>query len=154
MKHSRAKKVTRSVFTFLILSAVLFSTGCRRQAAEKVDEEGHVIVENKTQAQVGAEDMHRQMLEEMKSFDQSVEAWMADSQTQPQNQAIKVEDLKPHLKGRLAKAIQGGQLMDPTGNAYVILALSPDSNIRITVSQATASKPEFKDAAWGDYAPR
>jgi hypothetical protein len=126
---------------------LLGGMGCRRKPAQPIDEEGRAIVENKSEALADAEALHRKMIEEMRSFDQTIEHWMADTETRPENQPVPLDALRPYLKGRLSEALKDGRLLDPLGNPYVILPLSPDSNICVTISAET----EFRDLNWGDY---
>jgi len=146
----------RIVFSWivLILALALAGAGCRKNAPQKTDEEGHLIVEDAAKSEQAGIVLQQQIIQEMKSFDQAVERWAAEEGLQPQNQPIDLAKLAPRLEGRLAGALKDGKLMDPAGNAYVILPLDPGSSVRITISAATASKPEFKDLNWGDYAPR
>lgn len=137
----------------VILALALASEGCRRGETVPVDEGGHAIVEDATAAEKKAARTHERMLEEMKSFDESVDAWMTDSEIHPENQNIDLALLQNYLKGRLKEALRDGQLLDPVGNPYVILPLSPNANVRIAVNPKTAALAEFADADWGEYAP-
>ena len=149
--------MSRFVFSWivLILFAVLTCAGCRREAPQKTDEEGHLMVEDASKAEQNAIVLQQQMIQEMKSFDEAVERWMAEEGVQPENQAIDMAKVAPHLKDRLAESLKDGKLIDPAGNPYVILTLDPGgSNVRITVSPAPAARPEFKALNWGEHAPR
>jgi hypothetical protein len=138
----------------LILLAALLVTGCRRSTPQKVDEQGHAIVEGAAKVEQDSLVLQQQILQEMKDFDQAVEQWMIGDGLQAENQPVDLARIAPRLTGRLGQAIQDGRLMDPVGNAYVILPLDPGSNVRITVSSETASRPEFEGMSWGDHAPR
>lgn len=138
----------------LIMLAALLLVGCRRNAPQKLDEEGHAIVEGEAKVEQEAVVLQQQILQEMKDFDQAVDQWMAVEGLQPENQPIDLARIAPRLSGRLAEAFKDGRLVDPLGNAYVILPLDPGSSVRITVSAETASRPEFKEMSWGDHAPR
>lgn len=149
--------MSRFVFSWiaLILFAVLAFAGCRREAPQKTDEEGHLMIEDTSKAEQNAIVLQQQMIQEMKSFDEAVERWMVEEGVQPENQAIDMAKITPRLKDRLAESLKDGRLIDPAGNPYVILTLDPGgSNVRIAVSPATAARPEFKDLNWGEYAPR
>lgn len=138
----------------LILLAALLLGGCRRNTPQKLDEEGHAIVEGKAKVEQESIVLQQQILQEMKDFDQAVEQWMAGDGIQAENQQVDLARVAPRLSGRLAEAVKDGRLVDPVGNAYVILPLDPGSGVRITVSPETASRPEFKEMSWGDHAPR
>jgi hypothetical protein len=137
----------RWIFCLVLLLLLAIGTGCRRNAPQKTDEEGHLIVEDVAKDSIVVQ---QQMIQEMKNFDQAVERWAAEEGIAPENQSIDLAKVAPRLEGRLAD----GKLIDPVGNPYVILKLDPGSSVRITVSSATASRPEFKDLNWGEYAPR
>ena len=139
----------------LVLLLAMGLAGCRREAPQKTDEEGHLIVEDASKAEQNSIVLQQQMIQEMKSFDEAVERWMAEEGVQPENQAIDMAKVAPYLKDRLAESLKDGKLIDLAGNPYVILTLDPGgSNVRITVSPATTARPEFKDLNWGEHAPR
>ena len=144
-------RIFSSAMMILLLAA---GPGCRRNAPQKTDEEGHLIVEDGSKSEQNGIVLQQQMIQEMKGFDQAVEQWAAQEGIQLENQPVDLARVVPLLSGRLAGALKDGKLLDPAGNPYVIPPLDPGSTIRITVSSETAAKPEFKDLSWGEYAPK
>ena len=148
--------MNRHIFSWAVLMVflALAGLGCRRNAPQKTDEEGHAIVEGKAKTEQESVVLQQQILQEMKDFDQAVEQWAAGEGVTPENQKIDLAKVAPRLTGRLAEAFKDGRLIDPVGNPYVILPLDPGSSVRITVSRETASRAEFKEMSWGEHAPK
>ncbi len=146
----------RRIFPWTMLALLLSLVGlsCRRNPPQKTDEQGHLIIDDALKTEQNSIVVQQQIIQEMKGFDEAVERWMAEEGIQPENQAIDLAQVASRLKGRLAESLKDGRLIDPVGNSYVILALDPSSNVRITVSPATAARAEFKELNWGEYAPR